>query len=67
MVLPFSNLSGDPEQDYFADGITEDLTTDLSRIAGSFVIARNTAFTFKNKATDVRQIGRELSELAEIV
>ena len=66
-VLPFSNLSGDPEQDYFADGITEDLTTDLSRIAGSFVIARNTAFTFKNKATDVRQIGRELSELAEIV
>jgi len=67
VVLPFSNLSGDPEQDYFADGITEDLTTDLSRIAGSFVIARNTAFTFKNKATDVRQIGRELSELAEIV
>jgi len=60
VVLPFSNLSGDPEQDYFADGITEDLTTDLSRIAGSFVIARNTAFTFKNKATDVRHIGREL-------
>ena len=60
VVLPFSNLSGDPRKDYFADGITEDLTTDLSRIAGSFVISRNTAFTFKGKAVDVRQIGREL-------
>jgi adenylate cyclase len=60
VVLPFSNLSGDPSQDYFADGITEDLTSDLSRIAGSFVISRNTAFTFKGKAVDVRQIGREL-------
>jgi len=60
VVLPFSNLSGDPSQDYFADGITEDLTTDLSRIAGSFVISRNTAFTLKGKAIDVRQIGREL-------
>jgi adenylate cyclase len=60
VVLPFSNLSGDPSQDYFADGITEDLTSDLSRIAGSFVISRNTAFTFKGKAADVRQIGREL-------
>ena len=60
VVLPFSNLSGDPSQDYFADGITEDLTGDLSRIAGSFVISRNTAFTFKGKAVDVRQIGREL-------
>ena len=60
VVLPFSNLSGDPSEDYFADGITEDLTTDLSRIAGSFVISRNTAFTFKGKAVDVRQIGREL-------
>ena len=60
VVLPFRNLSGDPSQDYFADGITEDLTTDLSRIAGSFVIARNTAFTFKDKAVDVREIGREL-------
>jgi TolB-like protein len=59
-VLPFSNLSGDPSQDYFADGITEDLTSDLSRIAGSFVISRNTAFTFKGKAVDARQIGREL-------
>jgi TolB-like protein/class 3 adenylate cyclase len=60
VVLPFSNLSGDPSQDYFADGITEDLTSDLSRLAGSFVISRNTAFTFKGKAADVRQIGREL-------
>ena len=60
VVLPFSNLSGDPSQDYFADGITEDLTSDLSRIAGSFVISRNTAFTLKGKAIDVRQIGREL-------
>jgi len=60
VVLPFQNLSGDLSQDYFADGITEDLTTDLSRIAESFVISRNTAFTFKGKAVDVRQIGREL-------
>jgi TolB-like protein/class 3 adenylate cyclase len=60
VVLPFRNLSGDPSQDYFADGITEDLTSDLSRIAGSFVISRNTAFTFKGKAADARQIGREL-------
>jgi adenylate cyclase len=60
VVLPFTNLSGDPSQDYFADGITEDLTSDLSRIAGSFVISRNTAFTFKGKAVDARQIGREL-------
>jgi TolB-like protein/Tfp pilus assembly protein PilF len=60
VVLPFRNLSGDPSQDYFADGITEDLTTDLSRIAGSFVIARNTAFAFKDKAIDVREIGHEL-------
>jgi TolB-like protein len=60
VVLPFTNLSGDPSQDYFADGITEDLTSDLSRIAGSFVISRNTAFTFKGKPVDVRQIGREL-------
>jgi adenylate cyclase len=60
VVLPFTNLSGDSSQDYFADGITEDLTSDLSRIAGSFVISRNTAFTFKGKAVDARQIGREL-------
>ena len=61
VVLPFTNIGGDPEQDYFADGVTESLTTDLSRIAGSFVIARNTAFTFKGKAVDVKQIGRELN------
>jgi adenylate cyclase len=60
VVLPFTNLSGDPSQDYFADGVTEDLTTDLSRLAGSFVISRNTAFTLKGKAVDARQIGREL-------
>ena len=52
MVLPFTNIGGDPEQDYFVDGVTESLTTDLSRIGGSFVIARNTAFTFKGKALD---------------
>src|SRR5579863_9074621 len=60
VVLPFDNLSHDPDQDYFADGITEDLTTDLSRIAGSFVIARNTAFTYKGKSVDVKQVGRDL-------
>jgi adenylate cyclase len=60
VVLPFANLSSDPEQEYFADGITEDLTTDLSRISGSFVIAGTTAFTYKDKSVDARQIGREL-------
>jgi adenylate cyclase len=60
VVLPFVNLSNDPDQEYFADGITEDLTTDLSRIPQSFVIARNTAFSYKGKALDVRQIGRDL-------
>ena len=60
VVLPFRNLSADSSQDYFADGITEDLTGDLSRIPGSFVISRHTAFTFKGKTVDVRQIGREL-------
>ena len=60
VVLPFANLSNDPEQQYFADGITDDLTTDLSRIAGSFVISRNTAFRYAGKAIDARQIGREL-------
>jgi len=60
VVLPFANLSGDPAQDYFADGITENLTPDLSRLGGSFVIARNTAFTFKGKNTDAREIGKEL-------
>jgi adenylate cyclase len=60
VVLPFANLSGDPAQDYFADGITENLTTELSRIRDSFVIARNTAFTYKGKAIDAKQIGKEL-------
>jgi TolB-like protein/class 3 adenylate cyclase/Flp pilus assembly protein TadD len=60
VVLPFANIGGDPEQEYFVDGVTESLTTDLSRISGSFVIARNTAFTFKGKAVDVKQLGREL-------
>lgn len=61
VVLPFANIGGDPEQDYFADGVTESLITDLSRISGSFVIARNTAFTFKGKAVDVKQVGRDLN------
>jgi adenylate cyclase len=60
VVLPFANLSDDPKQDYFPDGITDDLTTDLSRISESFVIARNTAFTYKGKPVDVKKIGREL-------
>jgi adenylate cyclase len=60
VVLPFANLSNDPEQEYFADAITEDLTTDLSRIEGMFVIAPGTAFTFKGKAADAKQVGREL-------
>jgi TolB-like protein/class 3 adenylate cyclase/Flp pilus assembly protein TadD len=60
VVLPFLNLSNDPEQQYFADGVTEDLTTDLSRIAHMFVISRNTAFTYRDKPVDAKQIGREL-------
>jgi adenylate cyclase len=60
VVLPFTNLGNDPEQQYFADGIIEDLTTDLSRIENMFVISRNTAFTYKNKPVDTKQIGREL-------
>jgi TolB-like protein len=61
VVLPFTNLSGDPEQDYFVDGVTESLTTDLSRMSGSFVIGRHTAFTYKGKAVDLKKIGRELN------
>ena len=60
VVLPFGNLSDDREQQYFADGITEDLTTDLSRIEGSFVISHNSAFTYKDKPVNAKQIGREL-------
>jgi adenylate cyclase len=58
--LPFSNLGNDPDQEYFADGITDDLTTDLSRISGSFVIARSTAFSYKGLPIDFKQIGRDL-------
>ena len=60
VVLPFANLSSDPDQQYFADGITEDVTTDLSRIGNSFVISRNTAFTYLNKPVETKQIGRDL-------
>ena len=61
VVLPFANIGGDPEQEHFVDGITESLTTDLSRIRGAVVIARNTAFTYKGKPLDVKAIGRDLN------
>ena len=61
VVLPFANIGGDPEQEHFVDGVTESLTTDLSRIRGAVVIARNTAFTYKGKALDAKTIGRELN------
>jgi TolB-like protein/class 3 adenylate cyclase/Flp pilus assembly protein TadD len=60
-VLPFANIGGDPEQEYFADGVTESLTTDLSRISGAFVIGRSTAFSYKGKSPDLKQIGRDLN------
>ena len=59
-VLPFVNMSSDPEQEYFSDGITEDLITDLSRLSGLFVIARNSSFTYKGKAVKIEEVGREL-------
>jgi len=59
-VLPFNNMSGDPEQEYFSDGITEDIITDLSKIAGLLVIARNSSFTYKGKSVDIRAVGRDL-------
>ncbi len=59
-VLPFANMSGDPEQEYFSDGITEDLITDLSKISGLFVISRNSVFTYKGKAVKVEEVGQEL-------
>ena len=62
-VLPFVNMSGDPEQEYFSDGITEDLITDLSKISSLFVIARNSVFTYKGKAVKIGQVGRELGVL----
>jgi adenylate cyclase len=61
VVLPFANIGGDPEQEYFVDGVTENLTTDLSRISGSFVIGRNTAFTYKGRHVDLKQIGHKLN------
>src|SRR5215469_2397506 len=59
-ILPFTNMSGDPEQEYFSDGISEDIITDLSKIAGLMVIARNSSFTYKGRSVDVRTVGREL-------
>src|SRR6478735_11606398 len=59
-VLPFANMSGDPEQEYFADGMVEEITTALSRFKSLFVIARNSSFTFKGKAVDIKEIGRQL-------
>src|ERR1051325_242176 len=59
-VLPFQNLSGDPEQEYFADGVVEEIITALSRFRGLFVIARNSSFAYKGRAVDVKQVGREL-------
>jgi len=61
VVLPFANIAGGSEQEYFTDGITESLTTDLSRISGAFVIARSTAFAYKTKRIDLRQVGRDLN------
>ena len=60
VVLPFQNMSGDPQQDYFVDGLVEDITTSLCGIRSLFVIARNSAFSYKGQAVDVRQVGREL-------
>src|SRR5262249_59549957 len=59
-VLPFQNLGGDPDQEYFADGMVEDIITGLSRIKWLFVIARNSTFTYKGRPVDVKQVGREL-------
>src|SRR5439155_3929722 len=60
LVLPFINMSNDPEQEYFSDGITEDITTDLSKLSNLFIISRNSAFTYKGKATKIRDISREM-------
>jgi adenylate cyclase len=60
VVLPFNNMSGDPEQEYFSDGITEDIITDLSKVSGLFVVARNTAFTYKGKPVKVQEVSQEL-------
>jgi TolB-like protein len=61
VVLPFANIGGDLQQDYFVDGVTESLTTDLSQMSGMLVIGRNTAFSYKSKPVDLKQIGRELN------
>jgi TolB-like protein len=60
VLLPFANIGGDASQEYFVDGVTESLATDLSRISGAFVIGRSTAFSYKGKSPDLRHIGREL-------
>ena len=60
VVLPFNNMSGDPEQEYFSDGITEDIITDLSKVSQLFVIARNSAFVYKDKTFNVSDVCREL-------
>ena len=65
-VLPFTNMSGDAEQEYFSDGISEDIITDLSKIAGLIVIARNSSFTYKGRSVDVRAVGRELGVRSEL-
>ena len=62
-VLPFQNLSGDPEQEYFADGMVEEITTALSRLPWLFVIARNSSFTYKGRAVDLKQVARVAREL----
>src|SRR3954466_10799724 len=59
-VLPFTNMSGDPEQEYFADGVVEEITSALSRVRSFFVVARNSSFTFKGKPTDIREVSRVL-------
>jgi len=59
-VLPFQNMSGDPDQDYFADGMVDEITTALSRFKSLFVIARNSSFTYKGRAVDIKQVGRKL-------
>ena len=59
-MLPFTNLSNDPQQEYFSDGITEDITTDLAKIPSLFVIARNSAFTYKGKAVKIRDVSKEM-------
>ena len=63
-VLPFTNMSGDPEQEYFSDGISEDVITDLSKIAGLLVISRNSSFTYKGRSVDIRAVGRDCRALS---